>query len=614
MSQPIETLGLDEAMAVTLEYLRDVASRPHGQRGMYGYDLWAPAVANAWAAQVCGTDTFRRENIARRASPVFFEAAWELCRRGVIRPGIRETGAQAVAGGCGYSLTIQGREALVAGNADRFVALQPGALAAAFAKFKDRFGEGYHQRCQEAIRCRDSEAWVAAMAMIGAAAESIILATATAKIGNKDTVLKAYSSATGRKKLFNDIAPVGKPHLARPLSIATGLLVYWRDEASHNAATAITGPEVEQALRELLHLVQFVGDNWDELTSTAKAPSKAAASTQMQTNPQTNKNDEKSPSPQVKPVQEPSKTVAPTSSLNPTQARPEPCKTDAQISTSTQPKPEAGKVEAPVKPEPFKMGFGTPSSAQSTVVPTIKTLSALSTVSTPGNMPSSLAPVVKPATMPVSPTSVPPIPAKPEMGKVHTEQTSASIPPKVSPEVAKTDAPTATPTVTPGPETVKPPVTLPAATSAPAIGGIRPPLAAPVGPAPISGATPLAACATPSIPLKPEPAISLKSESGKPDAPASVLTPSPATTAPLSNQTTSSVTPITAGIKSLMSWARSPSTPTIVKPEPGKIDAQTTPSVPAQGKPELGKIDAPRESGNPAPIGIVPEKISNHGG
>jgi hypothetical protein len=279
MSQPIETLGLDEATAIILEYLREVATRPHAQRGMYGYDLWAPALANAWAAQACGSDTLRRDNIARRASPVFFEAAWELCRRGLIRPGIRESGGQAVSGGCGYSLTIRGRENLVAGDYDGFVAVQPGALATALEKFRDRFGEGFHQRCQEAIRCRDSEAWVAAITMIGAAAESMLLAVASAKSGKNDAALKAYASATGRKKLFNELAPASKPHLARPFSAIHGLLAYWGDASSHNSATTISRPEIEQAFRELLHLAQFFADNWEELSTgkaTPKTETKAA--------------------------------------------------------------------------------------------------------------------------------------------------------------------------------------------------------------------------------------------------------------------------------------------------------------------------------------------------
>ncbi len=271
MTPTNELPGLDEAIALTVEYLRAVIERPPGHRGDYGYDMWVPAVATAWAHKASGAEALKRESLARRASPVFFEAAWELCRRGLIRPGIRETGGQAVAGGCGYSLTILGREWLADNNdACRFVTLQPGGLADALARYRSRFGDGFFQRVQEAVRCRNAEAWVSACVMAGAAAESILLAAAVARTGNEDAVLKAYGTANGRKKLINDITNA-VPQLARPFSTIAGLVAFWRDDTAHSQATVITGPEVEQVLRELLQLAQFTADNWEALTENTKA-------------------------------------------------------------------------------------------------------------------------------------------------------------------------------------------------------------------------------------------------------------------------------------------------------------------------------------------------------
>ena len=48
-----------------------------------------------------------------RLSPVFYSASWELCRRGILRPGVRKHGEQVTddgSGGCGYSLTILRKE------------------------------------------------------------------------------------------------------------------------------------------------------------------------------------------------------------------------------------------------------------------------------------------------------------------------------------------------------------------------------------------------------------------------------------------------------------------------------------------------------------------------
>lgn len=280
MTPTNELPGVDEAITLTVEYLRAVIMRPAGVRGDYGYDMWVPSVSAAWAHKASGAEPLKRESLARRASPVFFEAAWELCRRGIIRPGIRETGGQAVAGGCGYSLTTPGREWLLEdGDPLRFVVPQPGGLAAALGAFRDRFGDGFFQRAQEAVRCRDAEAWVAACVMIGAAAESILLAAAVARAGNEDAVLKTYGAANGRKKLIADVTAAA-PQFTRPFSTIAGLIAYWRDDTAHNQATVITGLEAEQAMRELLRLAQFTADNWDALTVHRKEGGKRARPSQ----------------------------------------------------------------------------------------------------------------------------------------------------------------------------------------------------------------------------------------------------------------------------------------------------------------------------------------------
>src|SRR5262249_6256453 len=140
---------------------------------------------------------FEMEPVIRELSPIFYEAAWELCRRGIVRPGVRMAGAQAVEEG-GYSLTVAGRAALEDLDPATILIAQPGSLAAALTDYRPRFGDGFHQRSQEAIRCRDAEAWLACCAMAGAAAESVLLALAIQKDGDEGKVLKAYGQAGGR--------------------------------------------------------------------------------------------------------------------------------------------------------------------------------------------------------------------------------------------------------------------------------------------------------------------------------------------------------------------------------------------------------------------------------
>lgn len=274
---------LDEAIIFTLAQLRDseggegaAAGARRSPGSTYGYDIYAPTLARKWALGAYENPT-QWDRAARDASGVFFEATWELCRRGILRPGVRAIMEQGVNDGGGFCLTESGRQWLASATEEHFVSLQPGALAAAFARYRVRFGAGYYQRTQEAIRCRDAEAWLAAVTMVGAAAESMLLALAIARNGDEDSVIRAYMARDGRKGVLNTLTNQLPPDLARALTSGMSLLAYWRDTAGHGQAAAISASEVEQALRELLSLSQFASENWDQLTRNVVRQSVAGA-------------------------------------------------------------------------------------------------------------------------------------------------------------------------------------------------------------------------------------------------------------------------------------------------------------------------------------------------
>jgi hypothetical protein len=78
-------------------------------------------------------------------SPFFYDAAWHLCRRGVLRPGIKDvSGAGPVNGASaeGYSLTTIGRSWIEQGAPDAFLA-DPDRLGQMFDKLSPRFGAAF---------------------------------------------------------------------------------------------------------------------------------------------------------------------------------------------------------------------------------------------------------------------------------------------------------------------------------------------------------------------------------------------------------------------------------------------------------------------------------------
>jgi len=258
-------LTLDDALAFLVEFAR--APRDEGY-GTYGYEVWVP---NAVAAYLREIEKIPRHAVYdsprhRDLSPIFYDAAWQLARRGVFRAGVKNSGAQAVPdGGQGYSLTAAGR-AWIAEGAKDLILFQQDRLAQLFDRFRERFGPGYLQRALEAVRCNTNGTFLACCAMCGAAAESILLAAAIARRGDEPAVLRDYRASGGRSRVEKGLlGQVSEPTASR-FHTFMDLLAYWRDDSSHGTATTIGDVEAYDALSRLLRLAHFASDHWSELT------------------------------------------------------------------------------------------------------------------------------------------------------------------------------------------------------------------------------------------------------------------------------------------------------------------------------------------------------------
>ena len=252
-------MDLDKAIAILLDLLRNDRARK------YGYDLYARTGAEFAARQRYPHEPFI-EGRVRELSPIFYEAAWELCRRGIVRPGVRWAGEQAVEEG-GYSLTAAGRAALANLDTATILIAQPGSLAATFNGYRPLFGDGFHQRAMEAIKCRNAEAWLACCAMVGAAAESVLLTIAITKEKDEERVLRTYRGNRGRSAVLNMIVGQADAQRRNTLTTFAGIVSLWRDDAAHGQASPIDTSNADEALRQLLHMCQWVAREWDNLTA-----------------------------------------------------------------------------------------------------------------------------------------------------------------------------------------------------------------------------------------------------------------------------------------------------------------------------------------------------------
>lgn len=166
-------LNQADVTALLVQMLR---APDHGNYGSYGYGLYLPALVRVHLEKR-GVHHHDQEPQLREMMPGLYAAAWDLCRRGILRPGVHSYGAQATADGAsgnGYTITPFGKQWLAESDKDDFVPTEPERFAEMLAPHRKRFGPSFQERAQEAIRCYGAHAYLACCTMCGAAAETYI--------------------------------------------------------------------------------------------------------------------------------------------------------------------------------------------------------------------------------------------------------------------------------------------------------------------------------------------------------------------------------------------------------------------------------------------------------
>jgi hypothetical protein len=204
-------LHVDDAIEHLITYLLAEITKPPPRWGIfntkYECDLWIPEfVRNFWHSR--DPSLVIEQSIQYKPHYIpFYDAAWELCRIGVLRPGESAPMEGSSHGrgfqGDGFSFTEFGRGWVK--SAAQHPPSDPSRFAEVIQPFTDQFGEGFAQRAIEAARCHRTTNYLACCVMAGAAAESILLAVAIAKIGDEGKVLTEYRGAHGRSKITTRI-------------------------------------------------------------------------------------------------------------------------------------------------------------------------------------------------------------------------------------------------------------------------------------------------------------------------------------------------------------------------------------------------------------------------
>lgn len=220
-----------------------------------------------WIASIVNLELGKGAPLTDDKIAPFYEAAWEMCRLGVLRPGPYAPKGMGSGGGShtdGYSITAFGRTWLH--DPERKSFGDAGRMAKLLGSFDSLYGSGFAQRSIEAIRCHRAGNYLACCAMAGAAAESILLAIAIAKTQDEPRVVSEYLKGGGRSKVTAMVTTGLAAGLQKQFEAGLDLLKYWRDNASHGKAVAISEVEAFASLGQLLRLAQLSADRWSDLT------------------------------------------------------------------------------------------------------------------------------------------------------------------------------------------------------------------------------------------------------------------------------------------------------------------------------------------------------------
>jgi len=266
-------LGLtdEEALAHLITWLRNrVERQPQGDgRSLepYGFDLYNELLQQKLHLYpIDPTDA----QIIKEKIP-FLNGIWDLCTRGILRPGaVAFTSGRSVTVGSHFALTSYGLRWLQNPILSDANPMEYGRFSQLLSHHDTRFGDAYRLRASEAVRCYEGRTYFACCAMCGAGAESVLLALATAKFGETDT-LREYQRSGGRWKIRNRLVSTARAEIQNSFDSYLQLLNYWRDESAHGVSISIGEEGAFTSLLLLLRFANLADTEWDTLTGDSTA-------------------------------------------------------------------------------------------------------------------------------------------------------------------------------------------------------------------------------------------------------------------------------------------------------------------------------------------------------
>jgi len=266
-----------------LKYLVEVLRMGSDPRiGEYGYEVYLPKLVSGYIERLAISgdygdyfgDRVSATRVVHHVGGLFYDAAWELCGMGVLRPGVRgprEQSTEQGNSGGGYCITSFGRAWLAESRREAFLPLDPAQYAESLRPYHQRLGAGFSCFAEEAIRCYNARAYLASCAMSGAAAEAILLAIAIEKDGDADNVRMIYTAQNGRMHLRAMISADAPELLREEIRNYLKLLNYLQSESAGASASAVQQADASNALAQVADFARCADTHWAVLTFRSRA-------------------------------------------------------------------------------------------------------------------------------------------------------------------------------------------------------------------------------------------------------------------------------------------------------------------------------------------------------
>ena len=195
----------------------------------------------------------RHATTVERIWPLFADAAHELVRRGVMRPGPR--GQADGSAKKGFVVTHFGKEWLKQVDNEMLAITLPGRFEQLVSPFATRFGDGFIARAREAVKAYHAGLYLACCTMCGASSESILLQLAIAEM-TEANALEVYD-LRGRNALKAEFLKSKNKYVREGFERHFNILGSARDDAAHGKVSQLKEQDAFLAPLALFRLAQF---------------------------------------------------------------------------------------------------------------------------------------------------------------------------------------------------------------------------------------------------------------------------------------------------------------------------------------------------------------------